>query len=211
MKRLACAGIVLLPFLSVLADGRIATLTADGKTLSGIREVQRAGEGWIRVVYAGGATTVPIEKTPMDFLESWGIKTNSVQEAANRLEPFEKALALGLFREVDGVVYDLRKTQPKWIQFANVKVIHTVAGRVIINLTPDDSGLATLVSVRNLPPGLADSQRVSFVAMAIGQPEGDPPISRTFDAGILRSSNDVHESLINGNALSAPKISTNEK
>src|ERR1019366_10488500 len=46
-------------------------------------------------------------------------------EVANK--ELEKAIASGMFRRVEGVIYDLRKRQPDWASFQNVKLIQKLS------------------------------------------------------------------------------------
>jgi hypothetical protein len=78
--------------------------------------------------YPSGGTTVAADKLPKAFLDSWGItaaKLDAAKAAAERQTQLEidQAVRGGLFREVEGVVYDLRKPQAGWTRLSGAKIL----------------------------------------------------------------------------------------
>jgi len=124
------------------------------------------------------------------------------QAASNALD---RAIAEGVFREVGGVIYDLRKPQPGWTQFNNVKVVESALNRTVVNVAAAD-GPASLFFVRNLPKTVEPGQRISFLAKPVGSNNTaavKPP--RNWDAGVVCKRADIPEPLLTGAAPSAPR------
>src|ERR1700722_7409383 len=115
---------------SVLADG-ITSVEINGNQYTNISKVYVGTGGRIIIFFPGGGTSASADKVPTDFLASWNInketqdaaKATETQKAAEELE---RAIQSGCFREVDGVVYDTRKSQSGWTTIARAKVIQVL-------------------------------------------------------------------------------------
>src|SRR5215469_13781446 len=125
-------GLILLSFNSAFADEKITTVHFGDQDISDITSVFVRGDGKI-IIYSGSAPTVADPaQLPRSFLESWGITSSTVQDTVEgarekaqeaKQKSFERALATGQFRVVNGVVYDLRRAQPGWASCRNVRMV----------------------------------------------------------------------------------------
>src|ERR1700677_1587830 len=75
-----------------------------------------------------GGGTVQLGDLTDDFVRGLGFDPDKVRSdtrenaIAGAKRDLERAIAAGLFREVDGVVYDLRRAQPGWTMLYNNKL-----------------------------------------------------------------------------------------
>lgn len=112
------AGIlVALLALPALASEKMTAVTVGGTYCDQIQDVHVVSGGRIVILYGNGGITVTADKLPKSFLASWGITAQDLAASKAAAEKqAEQSLAqaarAGFFREVDGVVYDLRKPQP---------------------------------------------------------------------------------------------------
>lgn len=163
--------IVLLAFPAFGAD-KITAVTIDGTPYVQIQDVHVANGGRIVILVPSGGTTVTPDKLPDGFLASWGITGQDL--AASRAEAkrqaeqvLEQAIRDGYFREIDGVVYDLRKPQNGWRKFIDAKILQVIDGGALVDPTPYQA-TTTAILVRNLPHGYADNDHATFLAKATG-------------------------------------------
>ena len=167
---LSCMG---LTALACLGAEKLSTVTWQGKEFKGISDVHLSTDGRIIILDANGnGFSTTEDKLPADFLRSWGLSEDKLQGAqAARVkkseDDFERAVRSGLFREVGGVVYDLRKPQPDWTTFPNARVLQVTDEGVIVNVSTDPD-VVTGILVRNMPKTLADMDRVSITAKLSG-------------------------------------------
>jgi large exoprotein involved in heme utilization and adhesion len=104
------------------------------------------------------------------------------------------------------VVYDLRKPQPGWTQFANVKVIESALGRTVVNVA-GAPGPANLVVVRNLPRSVKPGEQITFFAKPVDSantPASGQKTPRNYDAGVPCGRADIPEALLASAVSSAP-------
>ncbi len=167
---LACIGIAA---LACLGAERPSTVTWQGKEFRGISDVHLSSDGRIIVLDANGnGFSTTEDKLPGEFLRAWGLTEDRLQGAqATRAkkseDDFERAVRSGLFREVGGIIYDLRKPQPEWTTFPNARVLQVIDEGVIVNVSTDPNQV-TGILVRNLPKTLADMDRLAITAKLSG-------------------------------------------
>lgn len=162
--------------VAVAAAENITSVTIDGKPYQSITDAHVISGGKVVILYGSDGTTVPAEKLPKAFLKSWGITDEQIaasKAAAHRQaeELFAQAVRAGYFREVDGVVYDLRRAESGWTKFNEAKVLQVIDGGALVDPTPAayQSSTPTAIFVRNLPRSYADNDKVVFVAKATGE------------------------------------------
>jgi S1-C subfamily serine protease len=161
-------------FLAVplLALAGMTTVNIDGTPYVDIQDAHVVSGGRIVLLYGDSGTTVSADKLPRDFLESWNItpakiaasKAASEKQAEQSLA---QAVRAGLFREVDGVVYDLRKPQPGWRQFSDARILAVNDDGALVQ--PEAiQAVPQRVFVRDLPHIFGENQRASFMAKLTG-------------------------------------------
>jgi S1-C subfamily serine protease len=158
--------------LPALAADKITALTVGGVSYAQIEEVHLASGGRVVLLYSGGGTTLNADQLPKSFLDSWGITPAQLTESkAAAQRQSEQALAQaiddGYFREVDGVIYDLRKPQPNWIRVTGAKILQVIQDGALLDLSPNQPNPA-LIFLRNLPPGFSDHDTITVVAKSAG-------------------------------------------
>jgi hypothetical protein len=173
MKFLAGIFVALL-VLPALASEKITAMTIDGQFYAQIRDVSIVNGGArIALLYADGGAMIAPDKFPRGFLSSWGITPEALAAAKAAADlKAEQDLAqyirMGDFREVDGVVYDLRKPQPGWRRFIDAKVLQMIDGGALVDPTPYQP-TTTAILVRNFPRSYADHDKASpFMAKSTG-------------------------------------------
>jgi S1-C subfamily serine protease len=162
---------VLLAYPSFAAD-KISSVKVDGTIYSQIEEVHVATGGRVVILYSGGGTTFEADQLPKSFLDSWAItpeKITAARTAGQRqsAQSLNQTIAEGYFREVEGVVYDLRKPQPGWLKISGAKILQIIQDGALLDLSTTP-GNPVLIFVRNLPPGLSDHDTITVVAKATG-------------------------------------------
>jgi S1-C subfamily serine protease len=198
--------------LPVFASGKITEITIDGTSFVQIQDVHLASAARIVILVSGGGTTLPAEKVPADFLSSWGITPAMVSASKSAAEKrsqdaLEQAVRAGYFREVEGVIYDLRKLQPAWKQFTGAKVVQMVEGGALVEVSSYDP-TPSAIFVRNLPRVYADNDKVTFRAMQAGDFSyvnrfGFEHTVHAYDVGRICQRNEIPDVLINGFQASA--------
>lgn len=191
------------------AEG-LSSVTWEGKQLTEISDVHITGDGKIVVMHAGGGLSTTEDKLPATFLQSWGITEEKIKSAkAARVksaqDDFERALRNGLFREVGGIVYDLRKTQPDWVQFQRARVLQVLDDGVILDITPTDPRV-TAVFVRNLSKTVSDNDTLTFMAKLTGSITfinklGDDRTIRKYDVGRPCKRDEIPDAIAKENKL----------
>ena len=181
-----------------------STVTWEGKNIRNIREVRLNPDGRIVVIHENSGFSTTGEKLPAEFLNAWGINEEKLEAAkaarAMTLEAdFERSVRAGLFREVGGVVYDLRKIQPEWTLFSNVKLLQVVDDGAMVLISKDPQS-PVAIFVRNLPRTLADYETVSFTAKPAGSFSfinklGDERTIRSYDVGRPCKGDEVPEAI----------------
>ena len=155
-----------------LAGDKITALKVDGAVYTEIEDVHVASGGRIVILYSGGGTTLDAGQLPKSFLDSWNItpaRIAAAKTAGKRQseQSIQQAISDGYFREVEGVVYDLRKPQPSWLRIAGGKILQIIQDGALLDLSTAP-GNPAVIFVRNLPPGLSDHDTVTVVAKSNG-------------------------------------------
>jgi S1-C subfamily serine protease len=159
--------------LAAWAAEKPTQVTIEGKPYAHIQDVHVVSGGRIVILYPGGGTTVSADKLSPAFIEAWGITASQVDASKKALEreseeSLNQAVRAGLFREVDGVVYDLRKAQPGWVQFSNAKVLQVVDEGALLDPAPNQP-TRVVVYVRNLNIRiLSDNDLITVMAKLTG-------------------------------------------
>lgn len=173
MKAVVFLSLMGLSALVCLGAEKLSTATWEGKEIRGITDVHLSADGRIIVVDANGnGFSTTEDKLPPAFLLSWGITEEKLRGAQSARvkkaeDDFDRAVRSGQFREVNGIVYDLRKTQPDWTYFANARVLQVIDEGVILNISSDPETV-TGILVRHLPKTLADADRLTINAKLTG-------------------------------------------
>jgi S1-C subfamily serine protease len=186
----------------------LTSVVIDGNSYSNITKVYSSAGGRIIILYPGGGTSATADKVPADFLSSWmdssalaGAKASSV---ATEQQSLDRAIRAGNFRDVDGVVYDLRKPQSGWVTFLNVKVLQVVdAGAgAIIDTVPDDAYSVLPIYIKNLP-SVSDTDFISVKVLPDGtysyiNKNGDDRTIHAYDYGKICDRDDIPETVLSG-------------
>jgi S1-C subfamily serine protease len=209
----------------------LTSVQIDGNSYTNITDVHVSSGGRIILLFPGGGTSASADKVPPDFLASWNIsplaQTNAVAaeaaakarrkatESAERANARAAALAeaennleqiiqSGVFREVDGVVYDIRSPESGWVTFQNVKVVQVLDGGAIIDSTPNVKNYKNKIPilVKNLPT-ISDTDFISFAARPVGiysyvNKLGDDRTVRAFDVGRICDRSEIPLSVLFG-------------
>jgi hypothetical protein len=154
------------------AAEKMTAVTVDGVPYVQIQDAHIASGGRVVLLYPSGGTTVAADKLPKAFLDSWGITAANLAAAKTASEhqaelELDQAVRGGMFREVEGVVYDLRKTQSGWMRLSGAKILQISPGGALVNPTPDKAD-PTAVFIRNLPQIYSDNDTISVLAKATG-------------------------------------------
>ena len=199
----------LLVALSCAAQTETITFTnRQGRVYENVRLKNYDQESllWFQADGAGGGK-IKFADLPDYLQRQYGV--DPVQLAQR---DFEKAVAAGSFRQVDGIIYDLRKPQPGWTSFRNVKLIQAFQeeNAVLIDPQPDVLSIEA-VHVKNLMV-LSDTERFSFKAMLVGNyayinKRGNQRVVRSYDAGRACTTAEIPDELRTGIASSAPSTS----
>lgn len=165
----------LLLLLAIFAGGGafgagMTSVDLDGNSYSNITRVYAGPGGRIIILYPGGGTSATADKLPADFLASWMSPGAVAQAQASQAETaranLDHAISAGCFREVGGIVYDIRQPQSGWVTFTRVKPIQVLDDGAIIDATPSDSKYLSIF-VRRIPP-VADTDTLTFSALPAG-------------------------------------------
>lgn len=211
----ALLGIALTVALTAAAHGvGITSVQIDGNDYTNITDVHVSGNKGIFISAANGMAVVDPEKLTDAFLKSWDIDRQSAiaaEKAAEtdrsvkleqeKTQAITQAIADGYFREVEGVVYDIRNPESGWVRLT-AKVIEIVDDGAIVNLTPDaDEPLA--VHVRNLPNTVADTDTIDITAKLTGNYSfinklGYRRTIRDYDIGRVCARDEIPESVLSG-------------
>ncbi len=214
MKFLAGIIIALLA-LPALASEKMTAVSVGGTYYDQIQDVHVVSGGRIVILYGNGGTTVTADKLPKSFLDSWGIKVQDLAASKAAAEKqaeqsLTQAVRAGYFREVDGVVYDLRKPQPGWKQFSDAKILQVTEGGALVEPAPNQAAPSE-VYVRHLPHIFADNEKASFMAKFTGDFSyisyiNKSPFEKTiraYDVGRVCQKNEIPDAIVNGGQAAA--------
>lgn len=165
-----------LSLASAFAGEGITTVHVGDQDIADVTSVFVRGDGKV-VIYSGSdATVADPAKLPAAFLSSWGITAGTIQDALEKAQEakeksFERALATGQFRIINGVVYDLRKNPAGWATFQNVQMALKLGDdEAILDTTPDSLLDAGYIHVIDFPQAsfYGDRDRFNFTGMYTG-------------------------------------------
>jgi S1-C subfamily serine protease len=195
------------------AAEKMTSVTVDGVSYLEIQDVHIASGGRVVLIYPSGGTMVPADKLPKAFLDSWGItagKLDDAKAAAKRQSELEidQAIRGGLFREVEGEVYDLRKPQAGWTRTSGAKIMQISPAGALVDPSPDKNDPSP-VFVRNLPHIYTDNETISFYAMTTGPFSymnrfGYERTVRSYDVGRVCARNEIPEGILKNGLPYAP-------
>jgi S1-C subfamily serine protease len=195
------------------AAEKMTAVTVDGVSYAQIQDAHIASGGRVVLLYPSGGTTVAADKLPKAFLDSWGItaaKLDAAKTAAERQTQLEidQAIRGGLFREVEGVVYDLRKSQAGWTRLSGAKILQISPTGALVDPAPNKPD-PTAVFIRNLPPIYSDSDTISVLAKTTGPFSymnrfGYERTVRSYDAGRACARNEIPVALLKDGLSFAP-------
>lgn len=166
----------LLSLASAFAGEGITTVHVGDENVTDITSVYVRSDGKI-VIYSGSdATVADPGQLPPAFLSSWGITAGTIQDTLEKTQEakqksFERALATGQFRIINGVVYDLRKNPAGWATFRNVQMALKIGDdEAVLDTTPDSLVDAGYIHVVDFPQAsfYGDQDRFSFTGMYTG-------------------------------------------
>ncbi len=132
--------LILLSLHAALGADKITSVHLDKGDILGITRVTLRKDGKIGIYSGATVKIVDPAKLPPGFLASWGINTDTVESTAEQasVRSIERGVTNGKFRVVDGVVYDIRGSQPGWIYFPKVTVeMKLEDDEAILDTTPD--------------------------------------------------------------------------
>jgi S1-C subfamily serine protease len=216
---------------AVVFGAGLTSVQIDGNSYTNITDVHVSSGGRVIMLFPGGGTSASADKVPPDFLASWNIspaaQTNAMAaeaaakarrkaaETAERANARTAALAdaqnnleqiiqSGVFREVDGVVYDIRNPESGWVTFQNVKVVQVLDGGAIIDSTPNIKNYKNKIPilVKNLPT-VSDTDFISFAARPAGTYSyvnklDDDRTIRAYDVGRICDRSEIPLSVLSG-------------
>jgi S1-C subfamily serine protease len=195
------------------AAEKITAVTVDGVSYVQIQDAHIASGGRVVLLYPSGGTTVAADKLPKAFLDSWGItaaKLEAAKAAAERQSALEldQAIRGGMFREVDGVVYDLRKTQAGWAHLSGAKILQISAAGALLDPAPNKAE-PVAIFIRNLPPIYSDTDTISVTALSTGPFSyinrfGYERTVRGYDAGRACARKEIPEAMLKEGLAFAP-------
>jgi S1-C subfamily serine protease len=214
MKFLAGMLVALLA-LPALAVEKMTAVTVGGAYYDHIQDVHVVSGGRIVILYGSSGITVTADKLPKPFLDSWGITAQDLaasKAAAQKQaeQSFVQAVRAGYFREVDGVVYDLRKPQPGWKQFSEARILQVAGDGALVEPAPNQA-TPSEVYVRHLPHIFADNEKASFMAKFTGDFSYVSYLNksmfektvRAYDVGRVCQINEIPDAIVHGGQASA--------
>jgi S1-C subfamily serine protease len=198
--------------LPALASDKIRAITLDGVSYVQIQDVHVVSGGRIVILNDSGGTTVTADQLPKSFLDSWGITDQALSDSKKAAKQqaevsLDQAVRAGYFREVEGVIYDLRKPQAGWIRFSDAKILQVVEGGALVDPSPGQA-TPTAVFVRNLPHIFTDNESANFMAKMTGNFSylnrfGYQQTIRSYDVGRVCVRTDLPDSIVKNGAAAA--------
>jgi S1-C subfamily serine protease len=208
------AGFLLVALVSLSWAGeKMTSVTVDGVSYVQIQDAHIASGGRVVLLYPSGGTTVAAGKLPKAFLDSWGItaaKLDAARTAETRQSELEidQAIRGGLFREVEGEVYDLRKPQGSWTRLSGVKILQINAAGALADPSPGKAD-PSAIFIRNLPAVYTDNDIISVYAKATGPFSyinrfGYERTVRSYDVGRVCARNEIPAEILKDGLPYAP-------
>jgi len=195
------------------AAEKMTSVTVDGVSYLEIQDAHIASGGRVVLLYPSGGTTVAADKVPKAFLDSWGITAEKLAAAKASFErqterEIDQAIRAGMFREVEGQVYDLRKLQAGWTHLTGVKIMQISPAGALADPSPGKPD-PTAIFIRNLPAIYADNDTVSVTARATGPFSyinrfGYERTVRSYDVGRACTRKEIPEAVLKDGLAYAP-------
>lgn len=188
------------------------TFTNGSEVISNAEPVRVERGMLIYRLEGGSGGTVKLRDLPPELQRRFGYDpAREAQDEANRRQralevgdqELNNAIASGLFREVDGVVYDLRKQQPGWAWFPNARLINELdGGEALIDPNPDEALSIEAIHVKHIAV-LSDTERFGFRAKLVGRytyinKAENQRVVRSYDAGRACKRNEIPEPVLKG-------------
>ncbi len=174
-----------------------------GTVFENVRIVKVDGSGLVyRYNDSAGGGIIKLSELSGAFLRSLGYDPERLLS-----QELDRAVAAGQFREVDGVVYDLRKKQSAWYSFQNVKLIqHLGDGDDLVDPSPV-TPYVQVIHVKGLA-AVSDTELFSFRAKLTGtysyiNKNDDTRVIRSYDTGRACSREEIPDQILRGLADSA--------
>ncbi len=193
-----------LPVVSTFGTTPVTAIQWNGENVTGISSVKLRDDGRVLVLHSGGGFSAGMDQLPAEFLASWNLtKDTAERQRSTRQDEaqsgFEGAVRNGLLREVEGVVYDLRKYQPDWSYFRQAKLVKQIPRGGIFDVSSDPS-VATLIVVVGLPQLNWRTERIDINAKLVSTYDYLDKIRnvrklRLFDAGRPCSREEIPEGI----------------
>jgi S1-C subfamily serine protease len=207
MKLLLGITIVMAIGISCYAIDKIKSVKIGTEEYTDISDVHVGSDGMIVIKFPSGVAVESPAKLPVPFLESWGIDSVTLAEAKatgerTAAESLERAIRAGSFREVDGIVYDIRKPQSGWVTVANAKVIQILKEGTIVDASPSKATVSAAF-IKNLPKTVADTDTVTISAKVTGTYSylnklNDKRTIRAYDVGRVCRREEIPASVLEG-------------
>jgi len=199
-------------FFPAAAGDKMTVVTADGTSYVGIQDVHVVSGGRIVILYDSGGATVAPEKLPKDFLDSWGISPAQVAQSrqASLLKAeasLDQSIRAGFFREVNGVVYDLRKPQAGWVQLSGLKILQVAGDGALVQESAIEPEPVTMF-MHHLPPVYTDNDTITVFAK-LTQPfsfmnqYGYEKTIKAYDVGRVCKRSEIPEAILRDGAAAA--------
>ncbi len=194
------------------AAEKMTSVTIDGTSYVGIQDAHIVSGGRVVILYPSGGTTVTPDKLPKTFLDSWGILTGELEHskiAAERQaeQSLDQAIRAGYFREVENVVYDMRKPQAGWTHFTGAKILQAAGDGALVDPNPGQAE-PTAIFVRNLPQVFTDADTISVTAKLTGtfsyaNKYNYERTIRAYDVGRICKRSEVPDAILKSGAAAA--------
>jgi S1-C subfamily serine protease len=202
MKVLLCS-IFTAVCASVYGDG-LTSVQVNGNSYSNISKVYLGSAGRVIILFPGGGTSASADKVPTNFLSSWNINEEAragalAAQSAAAENNLAQAIQNGWFREVDGVVYNTRRSSG-WVTFYNVRVLQILDDGAIIDTTPNSYDDHVALFVKHLPT-VSDTDYINFTALPTGtysyfNKKGDDRTIRAYDVGRVCERSEIPETVL---------------
>jgi S1-C subfamily serine protease len=210
-------GVILAVMIRATAYGDgigITSVEIDGAEYTNISDVHVSGNKGIFISAANGMMVISPDKLPDDFLKSWNINKESAAAAAKtteldksekqeavKIQALNQAIASGCFREVDGVVYDIRNPESGWVRLT-AQVLQIMKTGAIVDATPNGDAPSP-AHVRNLPDTIGDTDTIDAMVKPVANFSyvnklGDDRTIRGYDFGRICSLDEIPESVLRG-------------
>lgn len=203
MKTLVGFTMALLFAWSALGDG-MTSVEIDGTRYSNVTKAYMTSSGKVVILFPGGGTSATVDKLPTDFLKSWNIKAEGAMAAAAKdaARELDQEIQMGYFREIAGVVYNIRSPQSGWVTIRRAKVIQILDSGAILDASPE-ARETYAIHVKHLSASVGDTDTITFTAKQVGSYSyinklGDDRTIREYDLGHVCERDEIPKSVLTG-------------